>query len=316
MSSKPGAWPLAAAWAVWVCTALAQPLPQISANGGQGHVVAPPGMAVDVGVALQAGGTAGIAGDWWLAADAGGSLLVYSFTQGWGGGLAPTLQAPLADVPWLRVLTVPGLPVGRYTLYFAVDTHMNGVLDDDLRYGTVALSVPDWTCAPAGRDSRASLSPVQQRFIAARGSPRLFTLAFLGEDLDAAGRAAAASTPRRVETWLFGRGGLVASHFDNGHFVGETRHGGADPSGPATHLGPGQFSACMTRAQVVSMLGEPSCALRGDFAGRSLEHLRYKPTATRSAATLVLENGVLVGVMAGYSFATAGVDSTELCPKP
>ena len=69
-------------------------------------------------------------------------------------------------------------------------------------------------------------------------------------------------------------------------------------------------------AQVVSMLGEPSCTLRGDFAGRSLEHLRYKPTATRSAATLVLENGVLVGVMAGYSFATAGVDSTELCPKP
>lgn len=298
------------------CLASAQPLPQISANGGQGQVIALPGMSVDIAVALQAGAAGGRAGDWWLAAEVGGIVHVYSFTQGWTTGLAPTLQAPLVDVPWLRVLTMPAVPAGRYALYFAVDTRMDGALDSDLHFGQVTLTVPDWNCVPAGRDSRASLSPVQQQFIAARGNPRLFTLSFLGELLDDSGRQGVASAPRRLETWVFDRGGLVSSQFDNGHFVGETSHGGAGLAWPATHLGPGQFSACMTRAHVVALMGEPSCTIEGAFGGRQLQYLRYRPTSTRSAATIVLENGVLSTVMAGYSFAAAGSTSADLCKQP
>jgi len=307
----------AGAAALFASAAAAQPVPQVSANGGRGEVIAMPGMPVDVAISLSAGSFAGATADWWLVAGVGNAFYGYSLVGGWVPSLGPTYQGPLASFPSTALLTIPGLPSGQLTLYFGVDRQMNGALDAaSLSASAVTVTVPAWTCPPPGRDTRLSLSEVQRQFIAARGNPRLFTVSFLTEAVGAGGLRQVAAAPRRIESWVYDRQGLVSDLFDNGHFVAETSHGGNGITWPATHVGPGQFSACMTRADVVALMGSPSCTLAGEFGGRSVQTLRYSPTTARAPVTLVLENGLLVSVMAGFSYVAPENAGANLCTTP
>lgn len=297
--------------------ALAQPVPQVSANGGRGEVIALPGQAVEVAIALSAGSFAGAAADWWLVAGVGGAFYGYSLVGGWTPALGPTYQGALASFPATKLLTLPGLPSGQLTLYFGVDRQMNGAIDAaSLSASAVTVTVPAWSCPAVSRDSRTVLSEVQRQFIAARGNPRLFTISFLTEAVGAGGTRQVAAAPRRIESWVYDRQGLVADLFDNGHFVAETSHGGSGITWPAAHVGPAQFSPCMSRTEVVALLGPPSCTLSGEYGGRSLQTLRYTPTVARPAVTLVLENGLLASVMAGYSYVAPEQTGTDLCKAP
>lgn len=299
-----------------VCAAIpaaAQPVPDISVNGGRGQVIVLPSMAADLRLGMSAGARAGMPADWWLAAAMGTGFYTYSFTQGWTASLVPSYQGPLFDFADAPIVQLGGLARGTTTLFFAVDGLANGVVDPDLQFSGVSVHVPAWTCPAGTADSLAALSTTQQAFVGSRGNPLMFTLNFLAEGIAGNGLLVPMPSVRRIETWVYDRSGLVSDYFDNGHFVAEASHGGSGYTWPATTLSPAQFTACMSRAEVVALMGEPSCTLTGSYGGRAYQYLRYKPTPTRTASTVVLENGVLVMVMAGYSFVMPTISGTDLC---
>ena len=56
----------------------------------------------------------------------------------------PGYQGPLSYLDSFEVLTIPvsGLPAGTYTLYFGVDTNMDGdVTWDSLYYDSVVVNI-------------------------------------------------------------------------------------------------------------------------------------------------------------------------------
>ncbi|MBI5255739.1 MAG: hypothetical protein HY855_04515 [Burkholderiales bacterium] len=292
----------------------AEPVVTLRANGGRGPVVALAQRPVQLTIGVDAGSQPGTAADWWLVARSGDAWYSYQLQGAWLPGLLPTYQGPLQSFPTLTVTTLNGLPAGRYTLYFGIDRVVNGQVDADLRWDAVALEVPGWRCPPASADSQAALSPVQQRFIASRGNPALFTLLFITQGFDAQRKPVALAEPRRVETWVYNQTALVSDTFDSGHFVGETAHGEPNPALKPTPWSPSRFGPCMTREDVVALVGEPACTVTEDYGARRYEYLKYPPSVRQPAATVVLENGVLNAVMAGYAWLRAPQGSLALCP--
>jgi hypothetical protein len=69
----------------------------------------------------------------------------------------------------------------------------------------------------------------------------------------------------------------------------------------------------MNRDDIVALMGEPSCTQTESMGGSTYSYMRYNPTSTTPAATLVLENGVLITVMAGYSFVYPASVGADLC---
>ncbi|AMM41510.1 spore coat protein H [Candidatus Desulfofervidus auxilii] len=73
--------------------------------------------------------------DWWLAADTPFGLYFFTF-YGWTTDWAPAHQGPLFHLAPFEVLNMPvsGFPAGRYTIYFGVDTNMDGDVTWDSLY--------------------------------------------------------------------------------------------------------------------------------------------------------------------------------------
>lgn len=152
----------------------------------------------------------------------------------------------------------------------------------------------------------------QAKFIAARGHPHLFTLGFVTETLDGSGRIVPLSPPKRIESWAYNDGSFTSALFENGYFMRQ------DTLGPhvtiqSTNLRPEAFSPGMSEAQVIAVMGQPSCVETMQYAGRALRYLRYRATSQSPVATASLENGVLVGVTAGYALKEASDTSNDIC---
>ena len=110
--------------------------PDIKANGSDIPITLGTSDTLLVNVSLVAGSNLGVESDWWVAAetpfgwfyfDVG--IMNWTFAGGSYTDLSPTYQGPLFDLGPFEVLNMSGLPAGAYTLYFAVDTNRNGVLD-------------------------------------------------------------------------------------------------------------------------------------------------------------------------------------------
>jgi hypothetical protein len=156
-------------------------------------------------------------------------------------------------------------------------------------------------------------SAAQQAFTAARGAPDLFSLSFITEQVDTAGLVAERRTPTRLESWVYNRGRFLAARFENGYFIDETDYGDS-LSLPPTPYTPEQFRLCMDEAAVTELMGEPNCTEDYNLAGRAVRLLRYNPTTTRPAATVALEDGLLMAVTAGYALTDGLNNSNNLCP--
>lgn len=287
------------------------PIPKVMANQGGNQVLMMSDMLLDVEIKLDPQQNRGQNADWWLFAETSLGTFYYDVASGWNSGHQVSYQGPLFDLPSFQVLNMGGLPPGQYVITFGVDMNMNGIQDADAYLDSVKVDITSNTsCTSHTNDSLDALSVAQQKFIAARGNPDLFNIGFISENenqpITGTGRFAYNSNIRRIESWIYNRDQTSTAIFDNGHFVEEATLGAAANIVP-TQLSPSQFTGCMSRVNIVALMGEPSCTINESIGGRRYSYLRYNP-GENPAATVVFENGLLVAVMAGYSRAYTTAD--------
>lgn len=119
------------------------PAPMIKANNLMGAITIHSSDALKVVVALNASAAyVGQSADWWLVASTPFGWYHYNVGVGtWQPGLNVTYQGPLFNLGSTEVLNISGLPTGAYTLYFGFDTTVNGVVDGQLFYNSVAVTI-------------------------------------------------------------------------------------------------------------------------------------------------------------------------------
>ncbi len=139
-----------AAWWLWARLAgwdgaAPLPLPGIKANNSDGPITLNQSDTLTVTVALDNSDITDNA-DWWLAADTPFGLWFFTF-DGWTTDWVPAYQGPLFYLDSFDVILnmpVSGLPTGTYTLYFGIDTVMDGnVTWDSVYYDTVVVNVTE-----------------------------------------------------------------------------------------------------------------------------------------------------------------------------
>jgi len=119
-------------------------IPDIKANNSDGPIALNQSDRLTVNVTLDNNDITDNA-DWWLAADTPFGLYFYTF-DGWRPYPVPVHQGPLFYLDSYEVFsrTVSGLPAGTYTLYFGVDTGMDGdVTWDSVYYDTVEVNITE-----------------------------------------------------------------------------------------------------------------------------------------------------------------------------
>ena len=118
--------------------------PDIKVNGSDGPITLSWSDILSITVSLDNNGQTENA-DWWLAADTPFGLFFFTF-DGWTNAWVTGYQGPLFYLESFEVFSMPvsGLPAGTYTLYFGVDTVMDGdVTWDSVYYDTVVVNVTD-----------------------------------------------------------------------------------------------------------------------------------------------------------------------------
>jgi hypothetical protein len=176
----------------------------------------------------------------------------------------------------------------------------------------VAFCAPSSGGTPAGGGVLTGNSTDQAKFVSARGYPHLFTLGFVTEGLNSSGHVAPLASPRRIESWAYNGAKLTSALFDNGFFINQQTWGDHAPI-QSTNLRPDQFSLGMTEAQIITVMGQPSCVETLHVAGRSMRYLRYNATSQSPVATVTLENGTLLSVTAGFVLVDPSQTGTNIC---
>lgn len=272
----------------------------IRANNGQRQVMAMQNKPLDVTIELESGIFRGLSADWWLLAETDLGVFHYSLDGSWAPGRAVSYQGPLFDFPATPVLSTNGLPPGTYKIKFALDAVVDGTLNENNFSDEVDVTIVPFTCPENPTDSLTALSSIQQRFLTTRGNPDIFMVGFSSEELDSNGQVVFSENIRRIDSWVYNNTEMATIVFDSGHFVKETTREAVSPL-LATTFSPSQFTYCMTKEDIVALMGQPSCILNEEMGGRSYEYLRYNPTQDRAAAMVVLENGLLTNVTAGFT---------------
>jgi len=119
-------------------------IPDIKANNSDGPIALNQSDRLTVNVTLDNNGITDNA-DWWLAADTPFGLYFYTF-DGWRPYPVPVHQGPLFYLDSYEVFSMPVsvLQEGTYTLYFGVDTVMDGdVTWDSVYYDTVEVNITE-----------------------------------------------------------------------------------------------------------------------------------------------------------------------------
>ena len=118
--------------------------PDIKVNGSHGPITLSRSDILSITVSLDNNGQTDNA-DWWLAADTPFGLYFFTF-DGWTDAWVPGYQGPLFYLDSFEAFNMPvlGLPAGTYTLYFGVDTVMDGnVTWDSVYYDTVEVNITE-----------------------------------------------------------------------------------------------------------------------------------------------------------------------------
>jgi hypothetical protein len=292
-------------------TAFSAPEPSITANSGSQRILVMPSRLLNVVIELNPGSSQGQNADWWLLALTPDEYFHYDPASGWLPGFEVSYQGPITTLPPWNVLSLAGLPAGTYYVGFGIDLNMNGTYDDNDTYlDIVEITASGYVC-PDTANSLDALSETQKAFITSKGNPDMFILGFASEDFDEENRAAylADNNIRRIEHWLYNEEQLTMFTFDSGYFVKETVIGNSISDLQSTPLSPSQFSPCTTQAEIIELLGTPSCVNTEILAGRTYNYLRYNPTNAHPATTIVTENGYIISALVGYSF---DLDSSPL----
>lgn len=121
------------------------PVPVALANSTAGALTIPASATLVITVGLTPNSAAGANADWWLLAltPAGWYYCDYLTAAGvWRPGFAVSWQGPLFNLPAVNVLSIAGLPLGAYYVYFGVDLGLDGqVTYADLYFTSVRIAV-------------------------------------------------------------------------------------------------------------------------------------------------------------------------------
>ncbi len=118
------------------------PTPSIKANGMDGPIQIGSGNPLSIHIALASGSFTGHAADWWCLADTPVGWYSYRPATGtWSPGLQVTLNRPLLNLPVTKILMHSGLPNGNYRFYFGIDDLMNSIIDGNVFYDQVVVTV-------------------------------------------------------------------------------------------------------------------------------------------------------------------------------
>lgn len=105
---------------------------------------------LNIEIGLDSGSELGTLSDWWLVANTLYGWFSYDLGSGsWIPGINVTYQDALFSFDLFSFFNIPGLPEGTLSLYFGVDTLMNGVLDMDLtHYDSLEVTEKSENCNP------------------------------------------------------------------------------------------------------------------------------------------------------------------------
>jgi len=114
---------------------LKNPQPKVEFNNSQQLKTLSNKMPIDIAIAMSAGNRKELLADWWLYADSPQGKYYYSATTGqWRSGMQLSYQGKVFDMDFSKVLNNAILPEGNYILYFGLETHADGVLDEDILF--------------------------------------------------------------------------------------------------------------------------------------------------------------------------------------
>jgi len=91
---------------------------------------------VSLTASVDASGSSGIEADWWIVANTPFGWYYYTYPGAWNtalsfGQVRPAYQGPLLNLDETGIFKGSGLPAGSYTVFFGIDTAMNGLMDFD-----------------------------------------------------------------------------------------------------------------------------------------------------------------------------------------
>jgi hypothetical protein len=124
------------------------PVPDIKANDSDGPLVNAVGTPLRLDISLDSNDAAGKAADWWVVRKSPGGLWFWyvhaskSWVESPLDSPIPAHQGNLFDIASFTVFNASNLPIGSYSVYFAVETKANGVLDmDALSFDKVDVNI-------------------------------------------------------------------------------------------------------------------------------------------------------------------------------
>ncbi len=114
----------------------------IKANNSDTPITISPSDNLSITIEFSSGDHAGDNADWWLVAATPFGWFHYQVeSNSWAPDIKYSFQGPLFNLAEFNVLNTT-LPVGTYTVYFGVDTVMNGILDmDQAHYDYVSVNI-------------------------------------------------------------------------------------------------------------------------------------------------------------------------------
>jgi fibronectin type 3 domain-containing protein len=133
--------------------------PTIKANGAVGDVAISYPDAMAITIEVNEDNNAGAPVEWWILALAGSSWYYLNSALEWTpfdgnpANCQPAYQGAAGNLPatLLPELKVPGLPVSAYTFWFAVDSQVDGMVNEDAHTLVDSVNVTLLSMAPAPR---------------------------------------------------------------------------------------------------------------------------------------------------------------------
>jgi len=120
-----------------------KPVPLIKVNNISGLVNVGRGDNVAPAITLDPGSFSGHNADWWVLMEYRNRWYYYdASTEKWRRGYSFFRQSPVENIEQMNLFSNVRWSSGRYTLYFGVDTIMNGIQDEgEYYYDTVIVDV-------------------------------------------------------------------------------------------------------------------------------------------------------------------------------
>ena len=260
----------------------AAPDPAIQITAPDNPAPVQTGIPFDLKLAMNAGSEQGKPVDWWLVADTPYGW--YSFdlpSRSWRPGISVAYQNALVNFDLTDLVNITGLPAGKYTFYFGIDTNMNSKLNmNQAYYQKTAVTVSSTDEKKAG--TTAFQSPICDTSITlsnlTNGYAELSAdnLRHTGLDLipkrgcDHDVYAAAGGTVRRIDFGTIDpeveKAGKVADNHDMGNVVIIDHNNGKGPFTLYAHLSviDVENGAEVSKGQRIGTLGKTGCSEADD----------------------------------------------------